>query len=377
MNTLDDGADGLQPMQRQAATDPLGALKQLQVIDRLEVDLIRVEPRRIVAAYRVTRGDATDATELCYKYEEDVLDPADPASTNLAGLITAQVALNYGLFCEEIRFTAPLDRHDRRLLTEMARNTAREIYVNKLLEPNPYIVGPARDLPTVKLEDYLLARLVFNGQVDCVARDPASPDPRRYAVLSSGGKESLLSFGLLQELGLSVDPIFINESGGHWKTALRAYRHFKEHIPGTARVWVNADRVFAWMLRWLPFVRADAGRLKADIYPIRLWTVAVFLFGALPLLRKRGAGRLVIGDEYDTTRRASHQGIPHYDGLYDQSRYFDQALTRFFQRKGYGVAQLSVVRPLSELLVQKVLSERFPRLQQLQVSCHMFCPPLR
>ena len=65
MNTLDDGADGLQPMQRQAATDPLGALKQLQVIDRLEVDLIRVEPRSIVAAYRVTRGDEKEEKELC------------------------------------------------------------------------------------------------------------------------------------------------------------------------------------------------------------------------------------------------------------------------------------------------------------------------
>ena len=29
-------------------------------------------------------------------------------------------------------------------------------------------------------------------------------------------------------------------------------------------------------------------RVRADIYPLRLWTVAVFLFGALPLLRARG-----------------------------------------------------------------------------------------
>ncbi|MFH1350798.1 MAG: creatininase family protein [Pseudomonadota bacterium] len=43
----------------------------------------------------------------------------------------------------------------------------------------------------------------------------------------------------------------------------------------------------------------------------------------------------------DTTRRLSLQGITHYDGLYDQSRYFDNALTRYFHRKGWGISQFS------------------------------------
>jgi creatinine amidohydrolase/Fe(II)-dependent formamide hydrolase-like protein len=124
------------------------------------------------------------------------------------------------------------------------------------------------------------------------------------------------------------------------------------------------------MLRRLPFVRSDFADVRSDEYPIRLWTVAVFLFGALPLLRKRGIGRLLIGDEYDTTRRTSHRGIPHYDGLYDQSRYFDEAVTRYFQRKGWGLAQFSILRPLSELLIQQVLAERYSELHALQVSCH-------
>jgi hypothetical protein len=345
-------------------------LRGLQVIDRLEVGPVRVEPRRISATYRVTSGSESDATELAYKFEEDVFDPADPGAWNLAALITAQVALNYGLFCREIVFCGPLDRHDRRFLTEMARNTAREIYVNKLLKPNPYLTGLARDLPTIKLDDYLLADLVFESTPQPPTVSLPVADPRRYVVLSSGGKESLLSFGLLRELGLTVDPVFINESGGHWNTALRAYRHFRGHVPGTARVWVNADRVFSWMLRWLPIVRPDAKRIRADIYPIRLWTVAVFLFGALPVALRRGARGLVIGDEYDTTVRVNHHGIPHYDGLYDQSRYFDQALTRYFRRKGWDRVQLSLLRPLSELLVEKVLSERYPELQRLQLSCH-------
>jgi creatinine amidohydrolase/Fe(II)-dependent formamide hydrolase-like protein len=101
-----------------------------------------------------------------------------------------------------------------------------------------------------------------------------------------------------------------------------------------------------------------------------LWTVAVFLFGALPIALKRGTGRIIIGDEYDTTDRREHQGIPHYNGLYDQSRYFDNALTRYYARKGWDVSQFSIVRPLSELLIEKTLVERYAELFRLQMSCH-------
>ncbi|RPJ43895.1 MAG: creatininase family protein, partial [Candidatus Latescibacterota bacterium] len=186
----------------------------------------------------------------------------------------------------------------------------------------------------------------------------------------SGGKDSLLTFGLLNELGYETHPVFGNESGRHWFTALNSYRWFKRNVPHTARVWLNSDRVFSWMLRHLPFIRPDFASLRSDEYPIRLWTVAVFLFGTLPVARARGAGRVLIGDEHDTTIRASHGGIPHYDGLFDQSRFFDNALSRYYGRKGWALSQFSVLRPLSELLIEKVLSERYPALLEQQVSCH-------
>jgi creatinine amidohydrolase/Fe(II)-dependent formamide hydrolase-like protein len=124
------------------------------------------------------------------------------------------------------------------------------------------------------------------------------------------------------------------------------------------------------MLRQLPFIREDFLKQRADEYPIRLWTLAVFSFGALPLLRKRGINRLVIGDELDTTVRKSFNGINHYDGLYDQSRFGDHAMSRYYQRKRWGLSQFSILRPLSELLIEKVLIERYPDIQRFQVSCH-------
>jgi creatinine amidohydrolase/Fe(II)-dependent formamide hydrolase-like protein len=350
----------------------------LLVIDHLEVGPVKVEPRRVTATYTVGRSGEQDSTDLIYRFEEDVFDDS-VESRNLAAMMAAQVALNYGLFCRRLVFRGPYDARDERFLRTFAENTAREIYVNKFLTPNEFLVGEARELRAERRERYLRAAIEVEpdeGPSETVTR-PASEsagawatDPSRHAVLSSGGKDSLVTFGVLNELGLEVYPIFVNESGRHWYTALNAYRHLAANHPQTARVWTNSDRVFAWMLRHLPFVRRDFSGVRSDEYPIRLWTVAVFVFGALPVLRRRGIGRLLIGDEHDTTARVTHRGITHYNALFDQSRYFDDELTRYFQRKDWGVCQFSILRPLSELLVEKILAERYPDLLRYQVSCH-------
>jgi hypothetical protein len=340
-------------------------LEILGVIQRLEVGPVQLEKRRLTAPYTVTQRGQVDSTELIYRFEEDVFTHEEPASLNLASMLSAQVALNYGLFCDEIVFHGWFDKQDQRFIRDMAQNTAREIFVKKFLEPNPFLRGPVTELSAVKRKTYLRSQMIFDQRgpeaEKKTRRNPTDMrgwpmDPSRHAVLSSGGKDSLLSFGLLKER--------------HWFTALNAYRHFSANIPYTARVWTNSDRVFSWMLRHIPFVRQDFENIRSDEYPIRLWTVAVFLFGALPILRKRGVGRLIIGDEFDTTLRMSHKGITHYNGLYDQSRYFDNAMTRYFHRKGWNISQFSILRPLSELLIEKTLIERYPELQRCQVSCH-------
>ena len=252
----------------------------------------------------------------------------------------------------------------------MAINTAREIYVKKFLEPNPFLLDDVQNLPLIKQKSYLRSELEFSGPPIKDGSRAFGGKSNQYAVLSSGGKESLLSYALLNELGHEVHPIFINESGRHWFTALNAHRYFSEYVPRTARVWTNTDRLFAWMLRHLPFIRKDFASVRSDEYPIRLWTVALLVFGAMPLMKKRGINRLIMGDEFDTTTRVNYKGISHYDGLYDQSIFFDQALSRYYHRKGWNVVQFSMLRPLSELLIEKILVERYPELQRLQVSCH-------
>lgn len=345
----------------------------LQVIDRLEIGPVRVEPKRIVAPYVVVQDGRQDRIDLIYRYEEAVFDPSDVSSQNLASMICAQAAINYGLFCRSIVFNDSFDEIDIRFIKEMIENTAREIYVKKFLEKNPFLRGNAAQIPAVKLSSYSRSNLEFRSLISKKTKsswESWSAQRKKIAVLSSGGKDSLLSFGLLNEIDQDTHPIFVNESGRHWYTALNSYRYFRENMPNTSRVWMNGDRVFAWMLRHLPFVRKDFASVRSDEYPIRLWTVAVFLFGVLPIIRKRGIGCLVIGDEYDSTRRVVFNGIRHYDGLYDQSYYFDNYLSRYFLQKAWSICQFSILRPLSEVLVLKILVERYPELQKRQISCH-------
>jgi hypothetical protein len=45
-------------------------------------------------------------------------------------------------------------------------------------------------------------------------------------------------------------------------------------------------------------------------------------------------------------------------------------MTRYYRSKGWQIRQYSILRSLSELLIMKILTKRYPDLQQHQVSCH-------
>jgi creatinine amidohydrolase/Fe(II)-dependent formamide hydrolase-like protein len=349
-------------------------LKDFVVFKELQTGPVFIEPKRIKVPYTLTKSDGEVVTnELIYSYSEKVFESDSFESANLVSMMAAQVAMNYGLFCERIVFDGLYDESDQRFIRDMIENTSREIYVNKLLQPNEFLKADYRYVKAEKLKKYTSADVLFidtdfkNLEGEWSWADTSKED---YAILSSGGKDSLLSYGLIRDLGKQAHPIFINEAGRHWFTAINAHKHLETNEPNTARVWCNSDRIFSWMVRQMPFIKENFADIRADIYPIRLWTVAVFLFGVLPIARKRKVGNILIGDEYDTTLRLNHEGITHYGGLYDQSKYFDNALSRYYMKKGWGVHQFSILRSLSEMLILKMLVKRFPELQTQQVSCH-------
>ena len=137
------------------------ALASLLVFNRLEVGPIRVEKRRIVAPYHLFWNGGHDTIDLIYRFEEDVFDPQEPASINMASLIAAQVAMNYGLFTKSLVFHGLLNETDRRFIRDMTENTSREIYVKKFLQSNPFLIGDASQLPAIRQKRYTQAKIHF------------------------------------------------------------------------------------------------------------------------------------------------------------------------------------------------------------------------
>lgn len=348
-------------------------IRSLVVFTSLKVHQVRVEPKRVRATYTVTdRAGRAVSNELMYSYGSPFFTPGNAQDVNLGCMMLAQVALNYGLFFDRIEFDGLFDATDQHFLTDMMENTSREILVHKFLQKNEFLTPPYDALLPEKMKRYTAAEISFTN-TGFQALKPDRPQERSnrdaYAILSSGGKDSLLTYGLVTEMG-EAHPIFINESGRHWYTAVNAHKYFTETEPNTVKPWCNSDRIFNWMVRLMPFIKPNFQQIRADYYPIRLWTVAVFLFGVLPVVRKRGIGNVLIGNEYDTTIKGNFHGITHYHGLYDQSKYFDNALTRYYHRKGWAIRQYSILRSLSELGILNLLVKRYPHLQEQQVSCH-------
>jgi len=348
-------------------------IRSLVFFDRLSVGAIVVEPKRVKATYTLSIKSGGEVhNELIYSYSEQVFDQT-ASCFNLASMMVSQLAINYGLFCEEMLFDGLFDDTDKRFILDALENTSREIYVNKFLTRNAFLVAPYDRLSLEKQKRYTAARVSFLNTafaLEEVEWEHSDTLNDSYLVMSSGGKDSLLSYGLLEELGQKVHPVFINESGRHWYTATNAFAYLSKNEANTAKVWCNSDRIFSWVLRQMPCIRKDYKSVRADIYPIRLWTVPVFLFGVLPLAKKRKIRNIIIGNEYDTTMKTNYRGITHYDSLYDQSKYFDNALSRYYTKKGWHQFQFSLLRSLSELLILKILVQRYPHLQAHQISCH-------
>ena len=348
-------------------------IRDFVVFETLKVHEISIEPNRVKATYSLIKTGAEALhKELIYTYNSNYFNRFDYDDVNLASMMLAQVAINYGLFFKRIVFDGLFDSADKSFIREMTENTSREILVNKLMAPNEFLKPPFHEIRPEKMDRYTAAELVFtNTRFADLKSTPLSesPDMDQYVILSSGGKDSLLTYGLVSEIG-TPHPVFINEAGRHWFTAVNAHHYLKRVDPNTAKPWCNSDRIFNWMAKQMPFIKQNFQQIRADIYPIPLLTVSVFLFGVLPVARKRGIGNILIGDEYDTTVRGNRNGISHYNALYDQSKYFDNALTRYFKKKGWNLMQYSLLRSLSELLILKVLVKRYPHLQEHQVSCH-------
>lgn len=307
--------------------------------------------------------------EIMNKYEYDLHDNHAP----LLRLAFCMPLLNYGLFSKKIQLNFPISKADYSLLTDLNMIFSRDIFVNKLLTgDNPYIlpdyfpdtekIRPTDGNPKAVINSMaILPDTSVGGQLD----------PMKSGVLSSGGKDSLLTYGLLKELGSTVYPLYVNESGGHWRTARTAFQYHKKKESCTQRVWTNVDRFYGFMLDHLRFIRPNHRKIWHDTYPIRLCIFPFYIFSLLPIFVEQGIGNVLLGSEFDDLRyETRYKGIQHYFGVYDQHQDYDVRMNAWYQKRIPGLYQWSALRNISGLVDQNILVRRYPDLAKHQRSCH-------
>ena len=336
----------------------------------------------IAVSEPILQGDGVDTKFSCidtsgeqylfhlrFKYEEP------PSQKQLALLRMASIMplLNYGLFTREIRLEWQVSEADFSLLNDLLDVFSKDIFINKLVRRrNPYVLPQfiPSDAEVSEANARPMAKIVAPSLIEDV---PISSelDENSCGVLSSGGKESLLTYAMLKEIGAEVHPLYVNESGGHWRTALSAYRYFKKIDPNTVRVWTNVDRFYTFMLDHMKIIRPDHRKIWADTYPLRLCIFPVYVFLLLPLFACRKIGNLLIGSELDDPRVLPYfKGIRHYFGVYDQTQDFDLRMEQWFAKRMPGMRQWSAVRFVSGMIVERILTSRYPEIARFQRSCH-------
>lgn len=348
----------------------------LHCLSELGVGEPRIEGCMVRAPVTLRRPDDQRPLrfELQWRYERALWTEAEAEIWPLMRLTATLPLLNYTLFAPRLDLAFPVAQADLELIEKLNQVFAADILVNKLARPRADYVLPAYRPAPADLEALWAARAEVRPEL--VETDRPLMEAGRFeedacGILSSGGKESLLTYGLLRELGARVHPLYINESGGHWRTALTAYRHHRELEPRTGRVWTNLDRFFVWMLDRLPIIRPDHRRVKADTYPLRLCIFPIYVFMVLPLVVGQRLGNVLIGSEFDDPRaQFTYHGIPHHFGVYDQTLEFDRVVEAWASQRLPGLRQWSAVRPISGLVVERVLATRYPELAASQRSCH-------
>ncbi|MBN2603986.1 MAG: hypothetical protein JXA91_07645 [Candidatus Thermoplasmatota archaeon] len=329
-----------------------------------------IQDKSVVSTITLNKNNGENKKfELSIKYENK-LDQTHLPLLRMAFFIPL---LNYGLFTKKFLLDFPISKIDLFLLNKLNFVFSRDIFVNKILRPRANYILP-EFLINEKNVNYEDANP--NGEIIPlnVIDDSAITTNivnKRCGVLSSGGKESLLTYGILKEIGSEVYPLYVNESGGHWRTAIPAYNYHLKNEENTHRIWTNVDRFYNFMLDNLNFIRSDHRKIWADTYPIRLCIFPFYVFALLPIFVENNIGNLLIGSEFDDLRvTPQYHGINHYFGVYDQHQDYDIEMNKWYKERIPRMVQWSAVRNISGLIVERILTRRYSQLASLQRSCH-------
>ena len=342
--------------------------EKIAVFDEIRVSPGTISERGVRGTVSIKQGDSRKDFELIYSYSEPV-----EMDQNLAGLLMAMPAVNFTLFARKFVLDFPVSQEDLEYLGKFVSINNTEVFVNKIARRR-YEFFRKEFLPSnddMTKDNAAGITEVTGTGVFREQHSQPSQDNMSVAVLSSGGKESLLSYGMLREAAATTHAFYFNESGSHWFTASTAYRHYSGNYGNVHKVWSNVDRLYRFFLRNLELIDQVAIKRKTDTYPVQLFIFPVYIMALIPLAKKAGITSVVLGDEFDDPREMTDfMGIKHYYGIYDQTHDFNDLMSGYLSTKLGYFRVWSAVYPVSGSVVEKILVSRYPDLYMLQRSCH-------
>ncbi|MGC8608799.1 MAG: metal-binding protein, partial [Thermoplasmata archaeon] len=338
--------------------------ERVRSFNRIAISVHGIDNRRISGNINVDGRDF----KLFFTYDEDI-----DIDNSIAGLILTMPVINYAYFTKEIYLDFSIDRTSFDMIREFIKINNVETFINSIVRRR-YNFFTEAYLPS----ENDITQKNAQGNTTVAAKSVTQlntnwiTDKQKTMILSSGGKESLLSFGIMNEINSVTYPVFFNESGGHWKTAKVAYDYFRNNIENTHKVWSNVDRFYGFMNNSMNILNRNEIAKKADSYPIQMFIFPVFIFSMLPYVKKYGIGNIILGDEFDdTVYETPYKGIKHYFGVYDQTNDFNITISEYFKKIGIDSDVFSIVYPIFGTLVEKILVNRYPDLFKNQRSCHL------
>ncbi len=344
-------------------------LDRIAVFDSITVSRPRIEKKRISGTITIVQENSRKTFDLIFSYREDI-----DVDENLAGLILTMPVINFTLFAREVVLEYPVTGSDLAELKKFIEINNTEVFINKLCRRR-YEFFRKEYLPDESIITQETARGATRIRAEIADKrqegEHPRSDPQRIMVLSSGGKESLLTYGILMKSGFRAHPIFFNESGAHWRAAKTSFEYLSATNPDTTKVWSNVDRFYRFCLRNLTILEPSMITFKADVYPVQLFIFAVYIFAMLPVALKHGVSSLLMGNEYDDPREMPlYHGVKHYYEIYDQTWDFTSEISQYFHEKGMELSVMSILYPVGPTIVERTLFQDFPELLQLQRSCH-------
>ena len=168
--------------------------------------------------------------------------------------------------------------------------------------------------------------------------------PDGIGVAMSGGKESILCFHMMEDLGYKTVPIFVDYIG---RIQRREGSSMYNKLTGDGKHPVSIQSDLIDLLRLFPL---EFGKHSMYLSPT-IMLILMYSYNA-------GLRTLVVGNEYDNTCPIIEpNGVPYYGDNYEQSTVFERKLTQYLKDISINIEVFSPIYGLSETCIQYLVTK--------------------